>query len=665
MKGFKLVGLFLAAIVAVCLGSCSPAQTKIPEAHQGVLDLKQWDFEKQGLVSLKGEWAFYWQRLYTPADFKDSSKTPTNYLTVPGYWNNGTTGFPGVGYGTYRLHVKVSGNEKFEEFGINVPDAGTAYKLWINGEVISTNGIVSSIADSMVPIAHPLARNFRRTNGDLDIVIQVSNNFHHNAGLWSSILLGTASEIYNARDKSLFWDILIIGALFILFVYHLGIFFLRRSETSALLFGITCMAGLLRTIVIENRVIYIVFPGFDFSTAYHIEYATIPLACTLFGLFIYSLFPKEFTRLARTLILLLCIPQFGMIFFASPNFYTGHVLWIQVITLLELAYYMVIIVRALANHRKMALLSFIGYFIILASSVNDIMYARLLINTTNLVTFGFFIFVLMQAYLLAYKIALSVKTTENLSTELNHLNVHLEDKVVERTTELEQEKRKSDELLLNILPFETAEELKEKGYSEAKQYDMVTVLFTDFINFTNAAEHMKPKELVGELHECFKAFDNIISKYNIEKIKTIGDAYLAVNGLPNAAPRHAENIVRAALEIRAFMQVRKSKIGDKTFEVRVGIHSGPVVAGIVGVKKFGYDIWGDTVNTAARMEQHSEGGKINISQTTYDMVKELFNCEYRGEIVAKNKGAMHMYFVEEFDAGGGVELVEESSTSTA
>ncbi len=210
----------------------------------------------------------------------------------------------------------------------------------------------------------------------------------------------------------------------------------------------------------------------------------------------------------------------------------------------------------------------------------------------------------------------------------------------------EKEKERSDTLLLNILPAEVAEELKAKGTADAKLFDNVTVLFTDFKSFTTVSEQLSPQELVNELHACFKAFDEICTKYSIEKIKTIGDAYLAVCGLPLADEKHAENVVNAALEIREFMANRGKELGAKTFEIRIGINSGSVVAGIVGVKKFAYDIWGDTVNTAARMEQNSEAGKINISETTYALVKNQFTCEFRGEIDAKNKGKLTMYFVE-------------------
>jgi adenylate cyclase len=220
----------------------------------------------------------------------------------------------------------------------------------------------------------------------------------------------------------------------------------------------------------------------------------------------------------------------------------------------------------------------------------------------------------------------------------------LEKEVAERTASLRAEKQKSDDLLLNILPAEIAEELKENGRSEAKLYSDVTVLFTDFVDFTQLAEKLSPSVLVAEIDRCFQAFDGIIERHGLEKIKTIGDAYLAVSGLPAENPRHAQAVISAALEIREYMAMLK-ETNPASFEIRFGVHSGAVVAGIVGIKKFAYDIWGDTVNTAARMEQHSEPGCINISNATYELVKEEFLCTYRGELEAKHKGKMGMYFV--------------------
>jgi class 3 adenylate cyclase/tetratricopeptide (TPR) repeat protein len=209
---------------------------------------------------------------------------------------------------------------------------------------------------------------------------------------------------------------------------------------------------------------------------------------------------------------------------------------------------------------------------------------------------------------------------------------------------IHQEKQKSDELLLNILPVEVANELKEQGQAMAQQFDEVTVLFTDFVNFTSISEQLSAQELVSELHFHFKNFDEIIERNGLEKIKTIGDAYMAVSGLPVSDAKHAQKAIRAALEIQTFVRAQQT-VKAQPFEIRIGLHSGPVVAGIVGVKKFAYDIWGDTVNTAARMESSSEPGKINISGATFELVKNEYLCQHRGKITAKNKGEIDMYFV--------------------
>jgi class 3 adenylate cyclase len=192
--------------------------------------------------------------------------------------------------------------------------------------------------------------------------------------------------------------------------------------------------------------------------------------------------------------------------------------------------------------------------------------------------------------------------------------------------------------------------LKAKGSAEAKLIDEVTVLFTDFKGFTQLSEKLSPKELVAEINECSSAFDHIMQKHGVEKIKTIGDAYMAAGGLPTSNTTHANDVVLAALDIQQFMHDHKAKkeaAGELFFEIRIGVHTGPVVAGIVGVKKFAYDIWGDTVNTASRMESSGEVGKVNISGTTYELVKDKFNCKHRGKITAKGKGEIDMYFVEE------------------
>lgn len=217
-------------------------------------------------------------------------------------------------------------------------------------------------------------------------------------------------------------------------------------------------------------------------------------------------------------------------------------------------------------------------------------------------------------------------------------------------TEMEEEKNRSEKLLLNILPAEIAEELKRKGKAEARDYDRVSILFSDFKEFTQLSEKLSAKELVENINECFQHFDEIMSRYKVEKIKTIGDAYMAAGGLPVQFEASVKNTVLAGLEMQRFIieQYEERKADGKlAFEMRVGIHSGPVVAGIVGVKKFQYDIWGDVVNIASRMESNSLVGEVNISETTYQLIKDEpeFSFESRGKVAVKGKGEMHMYFV--------------------
>jgi class 3 adenylate cyclase len=229
------------------------------------------------------------------------------------------------------------------------------------------------------------------------------------------------------------------------------------------------------------------------------------------------------------------------------------------------------------------------------------------------------------------------------------LGLYRRNKYIGRTKRIiENEKNRSDRLLLNILPQETALELKEKGKVEAKRFEAVTVLFTDFKNFTHYAENLPPEELVKSVDFYFSKFDEIVDRHGLEKIKTVGDAYMCASGVPFPVEDHAYRVIAAACDMINFVEsARRVEDGKETrFEVRIGINSGPVVAGVVGNKKWAYDIWGDAVNIAARMETCSEIGKINISENTYNLVKGSYDCDFRGEIEVKNKGMMKMYFVK-------------------
>jgi adenylate cyclase len=237
----------------------------------------------------------------------------------------------------------------------------------------------------------------------------------------------------------------------------------------------------------------------------------------------------------------------------------------------------------------------------------------------------------------------------DVSSNLVFVQVFTSVLVMVLTRNLNQERRKSDRLLLNVLPEPIAEELKRHDRVEPRAYESASVLFTDMVGFTKISERLTPEELIDELDACFREFDAIARRRGLEKIKTIGDAFMAAGGIPAPNRTHAVDCVLAAIEIQRFMRsMRDRKMAENRpyWQLRLGIHSGPIVAGVIGREKFAYDVWGDTVNTASRLESSGMADRINVSSATYELIKDFFVCEHRGRVAAKSKGEIDMYFVE-------------------
>lgn len=216
--------------------------------------------------------------------------------------------------------------------------------------------------------------------------------------------------------------------------------------------------------------------------------------------------------------------------------------------------------------------------------------------------------------------------------------------LAQRHQQVEQQKKVSESLLLNILPGEVADELRAKGMVSPKYFEDVTILFTDFVGFTLSTEKLAAEELVEMLHDYFTAFDQIVARYRLEKMKTIGDSYMCLSGLPARNPAHPVDTVMAAFEMLQAVKERERANQAAQWKVRIGIHTGPVIAGVVGINKFAFDIWGDTVNYSSRMESSSQANRINLSERTYSRVKDFFDCEYRGKVLTKEKRELDMYF---------------------
>ncbi len=666
---------------------CAPAQQK-------VYFLTEDSLKKHGAIELVGkrEWQFSLgdSAAMASADYDDSKWQLIDpvFVADPDFQKRYNS-FSSVGW--FRYHFVADSSVVNMPLSLSMQHFG-ASEVFLDGKKIAHWGKING-KDSTVyfnPMSHP-ATFVIPSAGKHVLAVRYANydaarNFRLFRQSFSGFILTmgkTDNIVFNIIanfESTGFFTVLLFAIFITLFVLHLLLFLYYRSVKSNLYFSFFCLG-----LSIVSWITYVSAlektPFVGNILGYTIMIVISLLIFSLSG-FSNELFSRKKLRFKIiTALCVLCLPAYFLFEDVIGWVYLG----LSIFVLLEA---IVLTISGIARKVKGARILgagilffaiFLIFIFVLGIVRQGLEFSG---DSGEIFMYVAFCAILslpasMSAYLSRYVASLNkdltkhLRQVEELSAKaieqeqekkkiLEEQNEMLEREVASRTaevmkqkeeieqqhTDLKKEKKKSDDLLLNILPAEVAEELKEKGSTKARLFEHVTVLFTDFVGFTTAGERMHPEELIGELDTCFKAFDTIISRYGIEKIKTIGDAYLAISGLPDPVPDHAEKVAQAALEIAEYMAERHKALGDRTFEIRIGMHSGSVVAGIVGVKKFAYDIWGDTVNTAARMQQHSEPGKINITQTSYELIRHKFNCTYRGKVEAKNKGELKMYFID-------------------
>ena len=639
---------------------------------------------------------------YSPGDdakWADSAFDDSKWMVVNTRLDSTVSDTPyhlNYSIGWLRLHFLADSSMVNTSLALVLGHFG-ASEVYLDGQKLRSYGIINGKDSSKYvnPMTDP-AYFVLTYPGHHVVAIRYANyNARRNYKVYFSDAVGFDATIISAGSftaaisnklvSNTFMLILLFGIFIALSISHLFLYLYNRSVRSNLFFSLFCF-GLGALFLFSWLSSDSTYPSVQLSSYYTIP-LTIALICFSLSGFVNELFNKK--RIRFTIISILCIVLPFTIWFFDDRYQIGSIgLYVLVVGVLFEA--IVLIIRGILRKVKGARIIGIGVLLFALFLFFTLVYTALnqgLLFESNSVWAILFISMAAMSLLslpismslfLAWNFAYINKQLKSNLQQVQELSdkaiaqelektrliesrkEDLEREVVARTAEvvaqkekleeqhneLKTEKKRSDDLLLNILPAEIAEELKSTGHSDARLFNDVSVIFTDFVDFTKAGERMSPQELVDELHVCFRTFDEIISKYGIEKIKTIGDAYLAVSGLPVADPDHATKVTRAALEILAFMKARRLQMPHNSFEIRIGIHSGSVVAGIVGIKKFAYDIWGDTVNTAARMESSSQPGRINTSATTYQLIKDSFHCTDRGLVTARNKGEMNMYFVE-------------------
>lgn len=460
--------------------------------------------------------------------------------------------------------------------------------------------------------------------------------------------VGHFASHLNAINTSSLWSAIFIGFALLMALYHLFLYISIRNIPYLLYVGYVLTLALFNMHLNGSTFLYL-WPANPSINQYdNVFSSSAGIFSTLFAITCLDLKKQAplYYKLAATMCgiymanTILSIAGFSHLAFLAVRLITAVWTIISIITVVK-------VLRAGYRPARFFLLAWLvmisGVFFLICNSLQLIGYSFLLVHSLQIATF---LEALILSFALADRFITYKREKEALMLSQTQMLEHM---VAERTEQLNKQQQETEQLLLNILPEEVAAELKEKGAAQSRNYEAVTVLFTDFKDFTQIVENITPEQLIAHLNHCFSAFDKIIEKYGIEKIKTIGDSYMCAGGFGNNDPANAINVVRAGIEIRNFIDNRNAEARQKNgiiLEVRIGIHTGPVIAGIIGIKKFAYDIWGDTVNIASRMESAGEIGKVNISGETYDIVKNEFTCTYRGRMPAKNKGEVDMYFVE-------------------
>lgn len=432
VAGFLLLVLLNAAVVSA--GGNEP-----PRAVQGLVDASLYDYDR-GMIRLNGEWEFYWSQLLDPESFHEGRPGQAMYLPVPKSWEDKTFGgqsMSNYGYATYRLTVRLDEQSSGRQMGIYMPSVATSYKLWINGRLRAENGIVGRTPEEMVPKNYRKAIYFEPEGRDVELIIQVANFVQRKGGLWETIRLGTAEQIAYERDKNIVTQMFVIGSLTIMGLYHFGIYLFRRKDKSSLYFGAVCLSVALRAFVLGETLLVRLLPGLDWELVVKVEYWAGALTLPFFLFYCYHQYPQELRKswigAASILAVVCCL----IVLFTKARTYTYLMPYYSIFFLLMLLYATYGLFMAAMRRRDGAKLNFVALLIFFATVLNDILFYNHLIYSNEMISFGLLLYLFVQSFLLSTTFSRAFIHSERLSEELLELNESLEEKVRERTVELE------------------------------------------------------------------------------------------------------------------------------------------------------------------------------------------------------------------------------------
>jgi PAS domain S-box-containing protein len=434
---------------SACLND--PPRRIAPKAVKGVLDLSDWDLKKDGPVDLIGEYEFYWMQHLLPKDFsKITPNEKTEFIKVPGYWAGyklGSEELPGHGFVTYRLNVVL--NKQKEPLALRTVEIANAYTIYVNGQNVGSLGQAGKNRETTVPRQFPQIVAFAHKTNQMEIIIQVSNFHHRRGGIWEVIQLGKEKDIRKAQERKLSFDLLLIGSILLMALYHLGLFIVRKEDHSPLYFGIFCFLMALRSLTTGGRYLILAFPDLSWELMIKLEYLSFYLCVPAFAMFMRSIFQKLPHRILR-LLGMFAFAFSGMVIFTPARFFSHTLNTYEIITLITVIYGLYVIFASLAQKRIEAFVFLLGFVILSLTIINDILHVENIIQTGFFAQFGFFFFMLSQSFLLSYRFSTALTTVETQQKELRDILESLKAEIIDRV-QAEEALSESEEKYRTIL----------------------------------------------------------------------------------------------------------------------------------------------------------------------------------------------------------------------
>ncbi|MCB1144727.1 MAG: sensor histidine kinase [Leptospiraceae bacterium] len=551
----KLLSLFIA--LSLFLVGSTGHLSATPLAQKGIIDLSTWDFPTMGVVALKGEWEFYWMEQYTPDDFKKESITPLHYIHEPSGWNDHTLNgkkLPGQGYATHRLKVKLPPGTK-GVYGIRRNHVSNAYQLWINGRLLLSDGQVGKSRELTIPKNTTQSNFFLVEEDELDIVVQISNFHHRSGGAWEPLYLGTSVEMEQFSRMKLGIDLFIIGSIFIMSLYHIGLFIIRRKEKSTIYFGIFGLLVVARILFRGEHLIYNFFPNLSYLQYNRFIYVDFMLMPVVLLQFLLQLYPKIVNRKITTGVISICLAFIVTVLVTDTLFFSNIASPFYYLIIAIGIYVIYIMIKAVLQREEAAKLFALGFLILFITVINDIFIDATPYRSPFLLPFGLLFFIFIQSVVLSDRFLKAFQKTEDLSIELNDLNNELETKVVLRTLEYREQK-----------------EIAENA-NRAKDNLVMTIshdLKSPILGVMNLMEIIKKPEIYqNEIeHSFYIDMSRESLKHSLEMISTI----LNLEKIKNGSIDFRKEIIEVLPLLNSIIKEIEPQLSLKKIKIHLHVH---------------------------------------------------------------------------------------------